>query len=106
MKNYYSYLNISELSSTDEIKIAYRRLAQKFHPDRYTGDDAEEKMKFLNEIKSVLLNQLKKNEYDDQLKSFRSFQEKREREAKQGLNIKTQGKGKFGNLKKKEDRDR
>ena len=80
MKNYYSYLNISELSSTDEIKIAYRRLAQKFHPDRYTGDDAEEKMKFLNEIKSVLLNQLKKNEYDDQLKSFRSFQEKRERE--------------------------
>ena len=38
MKNYYSYLNISELSSTDEIKIAYRRLAQKFHPDRYTGE--------------------------------------------------------------------
>ena len=31
---------------------------------------------------------------------------KREREAKQGLNAQTQGKGKFGHLKEKDYRDR
>ena len=32
-KDYYKILNISENSTQDEIKSAYRRLARKWHPD-------------------------------------------------------------------------
>ncbi|WP_155858340.1 J domain-containing protein, partial [Acinetobacter soli] len=83
MINYYTYLKISESASYDEIKLAYRKLAQKIHPDRYKGNDAEEKMKLLNEIKATLLDHLKRAEYDRQLVSFKQFQEKIRKEAQQ-----------------------
>ena len=45
-KNYYDILWVSEDSSEDEIKKAYRKAAMKYHPDRNKWDDsAEEKFK-------------------------------------------------------------
>ena len=32
-KDYYKILDISEFSTQEEIKCAYRRLARKWHPD-------------------------------------------------------------------------
>lgn len=61
-KDYYQVLGISRDASKDEIKKAFRKLAQKYHPDKPTGD--ETKFKEINEAYSVLSNDQKKAQYD------------------------------------------
>ena len=36
--NYYTTLGIAPTASEEEIRVAYKRLAMKFHPDREGGD--------------------------------------------------------------------
>lgn len=38
MKDYYSILECGPMSTRDEIKRNYRRLAQLYHPDKHSGD--------------------------------------------------------------------
>ena len=51
--NYYKILEIDEKSTPIEIKRAYRRLAQKHHPDKKTGD--AEKFKLIKEAYDTLI---------------------------------------------------
>jgi len=39
MKDYYSILGLENGASLEEIKIAYREYAKKFHPDKHNGDE-------------------------------------------------------------------
>ncbi len=65
-KNYYKILNLETSNITvEEIKIAYRAAAKKYHPDLNIGDAlAEEKIKNINEAYKVLSVPATKRKYD------------------------------------------
>jgi len=61
----YAVLGLSRGASSDEIKKAYRKLANKHHPDRNPGDkQAEAKYKELTNAYEVLSDEEKKRAYD------------------------------------------
>lgn len=59
--DYYKTLGVSKDASESEIKKAFRKLAQKHHPD--AGGD-EEKFKEINEAYEVLSDPKKRQVYD------------------------------------------
>ncbi len=69
-RDYYEVLGVSKTATPDEIKKAYRKLALKYHPDKYEGKpdaekkDAEEKFKEAAEAYDVLSNSEKRQRYD------------------------------------------
>lgn len=64
-RDFYEVLGVSRTASADEIKKAYRKLAQKYHPDKNPGDkQAEAKFKEANEAHAVLSDPKKREVYD------------------------------------------
>ena len=69
-RDYYEVLGVDKKASADEIKAAYRKLALKWHPDRWVnGSDAEKKtaeenFKEAAEAYSVLSDAEKRARYD------------------------------------------
>lgn len=64
-KDYYKLLGVERDAGADEIKKAFRRLAQKLHPDKHKGDpEIEEKFKAINEAYEVLKDPNKRAQYD------------------------------------------
>jgi curved DNA-binding protein len=53
-KDYYAILGVNRGASGDEVKLAYRRLAQRFHPDVSTEPHAEERFKEVVEAYEAL----------------------------------------------------
>ncbi|MDD5641638.1 MAG: DnaJ domain-containing protein, partial [Syntrophales bacterium] len=66
-EDYYKVLGVKREASADEIKKAYRKLAQKYHPDKVKGDkrQAEEQFKKISEAYAVLSNAEKRKAYDE-----------------------------------------
>ncbi|WFT03352.1 J domain-containing protein [Acinetobacter baumannii] len=76
--NYYEILHVSQDAPVEIIRLAYKGLAQKYHPDRYQGNDANEKMQLINEALEVLTNENKRKDFDLKLNSFNQQKQKRE----------------------------
>jgi curved DNA-binding protein CbpA len=68
--DYYHLLSVAPDSTEREIKLAYRRMAEVYHPDKLrelppaVRKEGEEIMRLLNEAKSVLLDPANRREYD------------------------------------------
>jgi len=63
-KDYYEVLGVNKGASKDEMKKAYRKLAQKYHPDINPEESAEEKFKEAAEAYEVLSDDQKRAQYD------------------------------------------
>jgi molecular chaperone DnaJ len=64
-KDFYEVLEISETANAEEIKKAYRKLAQKHHPDANPEDAAaEERFKEISEAYATLSDPEQRKEYD------------------------------------------
>lgn len=62
-KNFYSILNTPEDSSIDDIKVAYRKLAMRFHPDKNQGKASKE-WEDIQEAYEALNNPVSRSAYD------------------------------------------
>jgi len=63
-RDYYDALGVSRDASQEEIKSAYRKMAQKYHPDASDHEDAEEKFKQVQQAYEVLSDEEKREAYD------------------------------------------
>lgn len=64
-RNFYQVLQVSQDATQKEIKLAFRKLAKKYHPDKNSGNPhLEEEFKKINEAYHTLSDENKKWAYD------------------------------------------
>lgn len=65
MQDPYEVLGLERDASADDVKAAFRRLAQRYHPDKNPGDDsAQQRFKEINSAYQILSDPEKKARYD------------------------------------------
>ena len=69
---YYDILRVSHRAAPEGVRTAYRRLAQKYHPDKLPGNaDAVRIMAMLNEAYGVLSDAERRAHYDRRIEDER-----------------------------------
>ena len=63
-RDYYEILGVDKNADEKEIKLAFRRLAKKYHPDVNKTPEAEEKFKEAQEAYAVLSDEKRRAQYD------------------------------------------
>jgi molecular chaperone DnaJ len=63
-RDYYDILGVPRGADDEEVKRAFRRLAQQWHPDVNTSPDADERFKEINEAYQVLSDPQRRQAYD------------------------------------------
>ncbi len=69
-KNYYEILGVNRKSSKEEIRLSYRKLAKKYHPDTNKTPESETMFKDVNEAYDILTNEERRRKYDRQTSKF------------------------------------
>jgi tetratricopeptide (TPR) repeat protein len=65
MQDFYDVLGVSRTASSVQIKVAFKKMAMRYHPDRNPGKkEAEEQFKLLNEAYHTLSDPTKRSRYD------------------------------------------
>lgn len=76
-KDYYKVMGLSPQADEKEIKLAYRRLARKYHPDISKEKDAEAHFKEVGEAYEVLKDPQKRQVYDQYMRDVELNQQAR-----------------------------
>jgi len=63
-RDYYDILGVSKRATDEQLKIAFRKKAFEYHPDRNKSKNAEEKFKEINEAYQILSDSEKRAKYD------------------------------------------
>tara|TARA_B100001564_G_scaffold37298_1_gene27065 strand:- start:214 stop:1344 length:1131 start_codon:yes stop_codon:yes gene_type:complete len=63
-RDYYEVLGVEKSASERDLKNAFRSLARKYHPDRSSEENAEDKFKEIQEAYAVLSDAEKRAQYD------------------------------------------
>ena len=71
MIDYYELLGIKENAAKEEIKLAYRNMVKKYHPDVNKSPEAQQIIRSLNEAKDTLLDENKRKTYDEALNEIK-----------------------------------
>lgn len=75
-KNYYILLGVKNSASLEEVKLAFRQLAKKYHPDKNQGNKpAEDFFKELQEAYETLSNPEKRKTYDQKFMYSSQYQQ-------------------------------
>ncbi len=61
--DYFEQLDVSRASTTTEIKKAYRKLANKYHPDRNDSSEAKETFQLIQQAYDVISDPKKRSLY-------------------------------------------
>lgn len=76
-KDYYKIMGVSPQATDKDIKLAYRRLARKYHPDISQEKDAETHFKEVGEAYEVLKDSKKRQVYDQYMRDAELNQQAR-----------------------------
>ncbi len=63
-RDYYEVLGVERNSDKEGLKKAFRKLAQKYHPDINKSEEAEARFKEINEAYQILNDDQKRAAYD------------------------------------------
>lgn len=69
-KDYYKILHISQYSSLQEIRSAYRAMSKKWHPDKNPGKNVVAMMQDINEAYAILKDECLRKRYDIEYRRF------------------------------------
>src|ERR1035437_6871989 len=67
-KTFYEILGVKSSSSVEDIKIAYRKLAKKYHPDCSKTQKSAVRFREIQEAYEILADPIKKRDYDALIK--------------------------------------
>lgn len=72
LKDYYAILGVAINVDQNEIRLGYRRMAKRFHPDvTPKGEDYSERFRTINEAYSVLGDPVRRKEYDKEREALK-----------------------------------
>jgi curved DNA-binding protein CbpA len=65
MSDHYTALGLASSATLDEIKLAYRKKAAFYHPDRNDAEDAADRFRAVQDAYDVLSDTDKRQAFDD-----------------------------------------